>query len=212
MNTRKNAAAQSIVLACALTVTACAGGASPPDPTESSSPVVQESKTTTPSPSPTKPEYEPATAKGPAKNVALPEYSALAHKNTTKGAKAFAEYYFQLMNYVGETNNADQLKKVTSRQCQLCGEGIIDPADKSKAIDQWQVGGNYDFTVIDSYKSADNLAIVTLNFHINESETYTIPDDPIAHYEATTPSLATLQLKFDNGWVVLKLLVADDES
>lgn len=212
MNTRKNAMAQSILLACALTVTACTGGASPPLPPESASPSVEQSPSPTPSPSPTKPKYQPATAKGPAKNVPTPEYTALAHKNSEQGAQAFGEYYFQLMNYVGETNITKPIEKVTSRQCQLCGEAIIDPATHSKSINQWQVGGEYEYAAVDSYKSAENRALVTINFKINESKTYTIADNPIAKYEATGTTQATLQLKFDKGWVVEKILVIDENS
>lgn len=209
MNTRKNAMAQSILLACALTVTACTGGASPPQPPESVSPSVEQSPSPTPSPSPTKPKYQPATAKGPAKNVPTPEYTALAHKNSEQGAQAFGEYYFQLMNYVGETNITKPIEKVTSRQCQLCGEGIIDSATHSRSIGEWQVGGGYEFSVIDAYISAKDKALVNVKFSIKKSTTYIKPDDPVAVYKSTQPEFATLQLEFEKGWKVMNLLVAE---
>lgn len=54
--------------------------------------------------------YEPSSAEGPAKNVPIPKMPAAAKEKSTDGASAFAEYYFELINYSIETNDSEPLK------------------------------------------------------------------------------------------------------
>lgn len=201
MNTRKNAAAQSIVLACALTVTACAGGASPPDPTESSSPVVQESKTTTPSPSPTKPEYEPATAKGPAKNVPKPQMPELAKKQNEEGAIAFVKHYFEVMNYSLATYTTTDLTDITSKDCRVCGVNFIDHINLQSERNYWQVDGKYNVRVHGVKINEDNEGILSFTTTINSATVYSDPNAIVVKGAAVTdPVQGVAILRWDKNW------------
>ncbi|MGO2051996.1 MAG: DUF6318 family protein [Glutamicibacter sp.] len=206
MNTRKIAVAQSVVLACALTVTACAGGASPPDPSESSSPVVQESKTTTPSPSPAKPEYEPATAKGPAKNVPKPQMPELAKKQNEEGAIAFVKYYFDLVNYSLETHTVDDITKITMRSCKVCGDNLIDPVSSRAKLKYWQVGGQYDADVESVKKTSSTEAILSFSATAEKTEIYSAPSELVARGTASEePITGITVLRWDDGWKMFDL-------
>ncbi|WP_146112409.1 DUF6318 family protein [Arthrobacter sp. MYb224] len=203
MNTRKIAVAQSVVLACALTVTACAGGASPPDPTESSSPVVQESKTTMPSPSPAKPKYEPATAKGPAKNVPKPQMPELAKKQNEEGAIAFVKYYFEVMNYSLETYTVDELIEITMRSCQLCGDNFIDPVRSHAKKKYWQVSGDYETNVYGVKLTVTDEALVEFGAKTNRVKVYSSTNNIIAESPAMEDeSLGIATLHWKDRWMM----------
>lgn len=60
---------------------------------------------------------------------------------TEKGASSFVEYYFGLLNYTIESNDANAVKRLSSEGCQLCNRSIIDEAENAKKSGEWQVGG-----------------------------------------------------------------------
>ncbi|UXN30765.1 DUF6318 family protein [Glutamicibacter sp. M10] len=138
---------EALLLASVVALTLCSCVSGPEDqqqpngtttsvrPSESS----QTAKSSGPKPTPS---YRPASASGPAVNVPTPKFPAEATRNSEKGAAAFVDYYFDLVNFVGETYDTKQIKLVTTRQCEVCGVGIIDPADLGNEIDAWQVGEN----------------------------------------------------------------------
>ncbi|MCZ4136239.1 hypothetical protein BZG24_30715, partial [Escherichia coli] len=116
-------------------------------------------------------------------------------------------YYFDLINYTVETTKTDPIKNVTSRGCKLCAEAIIDSADESASVGEWQVGGEYKASVIDSYISAPGKAIVTARFSAEPFKTYLEPDSVVAEYSEVKTTLSTFQLSFDSSWSVEDLLV-----
>lgn len=201
MNTRKNAMAQSILLACALTVTACTGGASPPLPPESASPSVEQSPSPTPSPSPTKPKYQPATAKGPAKNVPKPEMPKLAKEHNEEGAIAFVKYYFDLVNYSLESRTVDDIIKVTERSCQVCGDNLIDPIRINGKQKYWQVAGKYSVKVNAVDNSERNTSDLLFTLTVEKTEIYSAPNELEAHGAAVTePVSGIAYLSWDKDW------------
>ncbi|WP_404285535.1 DUF6318 family protein [Glutamicibacter arilaitensis] len=206
MNTRKIAVAQSIVLACALTVTACTGGTSPPDPTQSSSPVAQESEPTEPSPTPTKPKYEPATAKGPAKNVPKPQMPELAKKHNEEGAIAFVKHYFDLVNYSLETHTVGDITKVTKRSCKVCGDNLIDPVRGRAKLKYWQVGGQYEADVESVKKTSSTEAILSFSATAQKTEIYSAANKLVARGLASEEPITGITiLRWDNGWKMFDL-------
>lgn len=171
----------------------------PSTETSSSSPTAVATKTSSGVPVE---KYHPATASGPATNVEVPQLPKEARQNTEDGAKAFAEYYFDLINYVVETNKTGPIKKVTTRQCQFCGEAIIDPAALGQRLGVWQVGGKHHGNVTDSYKATDNRATVTVNYWISESTVYRKPNVVDSTLKKTDPTDMILDLAFDGSWKV----------
>ena len=212
MESRKVAVIASVA-AVALALSGCSTGntegASESTAKNSTSPSASSPPTTTPPPSESD-KYRPATAKGPAENVPIPKLPSAAKINSEEGAAAFTNYYFDLINYTVETTKTDPIKNVTSHGCKLCAEAIIDSADESASVGEWQVGGEYKASVIDSYISAPGKAIVTARFSAEPFKTYLEPDSVVAEYSEVKTTLSTFQLSFDSSWSVEDLLVEEE--
>lgn len=206
MDTRKIACV-ALLAASSIALTACESGPeTPTTPTQSQSEGNQpqgSAPTRSSTSSPTANErYEPASAVSPAKNVPVPRMHDNAKKNSENGAKSFAEYYFSLINYSIETNDVEQLKKVTTRRCQVCGEDIIDPAARAKQKKMWQVGGKHHFEVIDVFKTATNRTVVSVRYKVDKSEFYVTKNKPVASLKSLPTSILAINLLFDDGWKV----------
>lgn len=209
MNARKLTFVASFA-AAALALSACsAGNAESPTPSPSVSATASSAKdSTSASPTPSKKnEYKPASAAGPAENVPVPKMPKEAKKNTEEGAAAFTEYYFELINYTGESTMTKSIKDVTSRSCKECAVSIIDPAEESSSIGEWQVGGKYEMSIIDSHIPTSGKAIVTTSFASEPFKTYIEPNSVVAEYSEVKSTLATFQLSFDSTWKVENLLL-----
>jgi len=62
------------------------------------------------------PVYQEGSSKGPAKNVPLPKMPIEARNFTEEGASSFVEYYFGLLNYTIESNDAKAVKRLSSEE------------------------------------------------------------------------------------------------
>jgi len=188
-----------------LTLCGCVSAASESsEPSQSQSPSGTHSNTHSPSPSksPVVKSYQPASAKGPAKNVPVPKIPRTAQKNTEDGATAFAEYYLELINYVVETNDAEPIKPVTTRQCEYCGSALIDAAELGKKLGVWQVGGKHHGKVMDTYKPTKDRAAVTVKYWISASTVYRTPNKIDSELEKTEQQEMILDLVYDGRWKV----------
>lgn len=163
-----------------------------------------DSGTKTPKPSPTKTtvSYERATADGPAKNVPMPKFPKEAGQNSAGGAEAFVDYYFELVNYVIQTNDTERIKSVTTRGCAVCALSIIDPADKAQREGRWQVGGLHHAKIIDSEISGKNLAIVTVSYTADASKFFVKANEVESKLEKLPPTTVAIGLEFDGKWRV----------
>lgn len=204
MDTPKIAVVASFA-AVALALSGCSTG-NAEEPTSSASTVEAAPSATSPksvSPSASETDkYEPASANGPAKNVPVPNLPATAKKNSEEGAAAFAEYYFELINYVIQTNDAEPLKKSTTRECEICGKSLIDPAGRAQISGKWQVGGEHIYEVVDSYKSSSDKAIVTVRFEVESADFYIKPNELESSKDKRPSKVAGLGMTYDSGWKV----------
>lgn len=216
MSARKIACV-ALLAASSIALAACESGPeTPPTPTPAQSqekPTSSAAPTQSSSSSPKETEeYKPASAKGPAENVPIPKMPAQASENTAEGAAHFAEYYFELINYLVESNDSTPLKRVTSRACELCGEYLIDPAARAQVSGKWQVGGEHKFRVTDSYMSAKNKAAVSMAYSIDEAEFYFIPNELDSTEKSTDSMRLTLAIEYANGWKVQKIIIIEDRK
>lgn len=212
MDTRKIA---SLVLfaAASISVTAC-DSSSPVTPTatlasESSDSTNTNAPETATSTQTFSDQYHQATAEAPAKNIKIPKFPEAAKQNNEKGAFAFTTHYFDLINYTGESTESEPIKKLSSSQCQECFESIIDPADHSKSIGEWQVGGKYHASILDAYKSSEQRTLVTVEFTSDAFKTYMQPNVVAGEYSEVKATVATFQLKFTDRWQVEKILMEE---
>lgn len=202
-----------LFVAVSISVTAC-DSSTPVTPTatlasESSDGTNTSAPETTPPTRTSDDLYHEATAESPAKNVKIPTFPNAAKKNNEQGASAFTAHYFALINYTGESTESGPIKNLSSSRCQECFESIIDPADHSKSIGEWQVGGKYHATIIDAYKSSEQRALVTVEFTSDAFKTYMQPNMVAGEYSEVKATIATFQLKFTNRWQVEKILMEE---
>lgn len=197
------------IFALALALTACSSAPSDSPTSSASAPQTEDSSKSTGSPTKTANQesssFIPASAAGPAKNVALPKLPSKARDNSQKGASAFAEYYYALVNFTIDTNDASELKKYTTRECIVCGLSIIDPADKAKKAGRWQVGGKHHPRILQSNMSGDNLAVVNVEYRADALKTYEAPNKIYSENPGLETTRVAVAVEFDNGWKVYKI-------
>lgn len=129
------------VLAGALVLAACAGGA-PADPgtvspTAAGSASSSPSATPTPTPSAA---YKPADASGPAQNVPVPVLPEVAKTETKEGAEAFTRYWFEQLDYAYQTGEIRGVQSFTSPSCEYC-RNITNSLTINYQENRWLAGG-----------------------------------------------------------------------
>jgi hypothetical protein len=200
-----------------LAAAGCTGNASPVEPSNSSPastatavsspPPASPSPTTKPSPSPV-----PASSKGPAKNWPVPKMPDAAKKKTVAGIKAFAEYYYELIEYTIQTNDTKPIKKVSKRTCVECGNGFIDPFDNNKKAGSWMAGASFDVVVTKTIlQPSQGIALYTTT---QGEMTLYMSDGTLQGVFPATPKPAPLMmlLRFERGWMVESLEYLDEKS
>lgn len=196
----------ALLAASSLTITACESGSSVQPPATTSQNQGIQSGTAQTSHAPTTVEkYTPATAKGPAKNVPIPQMPESASKNSEDGARSFSEYYFDLVNYTIETNDTKLIKKFTTHACEVCGLSIIDPADRAKIDGRWQVGGKHRYEVLASEITGENLAVTSVRYSADSAKFYVEPHVVESELERLPSTIVALGLEYDSGWKVYKI-------
>ncbi|MFY9678579.1 DUF6318 family protein [Glutamicibacter protophormiae] len=213
MSARKIACV-ALLAAGSIALAACdSGSTAPPTQTSAQSQDNQRgssapSETSTSAPK----EYKPATSEGPAENVPVPKLPAQASENSAEGAASFAEYYFELINYLVESNDSNPIKKVTSRSCEVCGKSLIDPAARAQVSGKWQVGGGHTFKVVDSFISSKNKAAVSMVYSVASAKFYIRPNELVSTEKSTESMRLSLVIEYDDGWQVQKIVFAEDRE
>jgi|GEM_PF-3831541 len=208
MSARKIACV-ALLAASSIALAACESGPeTPPTPTQSQSEENQtdgSASTSTPSSTSTgtkTKEYKPATSEGPAENVPVPEKPELAGEKSEPGAIAFLKHYLAVMNYSFETYNSSSLERLTSDNCKVCYQNIIQGIQFNSAQGGWQVGGQYEYKVYSS-KLNKSTALLGFSMHKLPSELYKSSDElAIRQPEQDGNSHAVAVLKYNNSWIV----------
>jgi len=193
-----------VAFAVVLLASCSAADSESPDSSQPITPSEQteNSQTLTSTPSSTNQSYKPATELGPAENVPVPQVPKAAKSDSADGATAFALYYFSLINYAVETNDAEPLKQNSLRKCEICGTALIDPAGRAQITGKWQVGGKHHYKVVDSYMSSKNKATVSVRFDVDAAKFYLEPKKIDSTSDKSPSNVAALGLEFDSGWKV----------
>lgn len=115
MNQTRRSTTAAAALAMLLLSSACSGE---PDDTPTAA---------TFAPAPSTPEAEPSTAPSPAPSpgptadaLAAPELPAAATEETPEGAAAFAEWWFETLNYATATGDTDDSRGALQEECATC--------------------------------------------------------------------------------------------
>jgi hypothetical protein len=125
-----------LVLASALALSACSGGA---DAESQGPPTGPASASSTATPTPTADSRPtPASSTGPARNLPRPQLPAAAKENTKAGFEAFTQYWFDTVTYALETGDTGPLRAVSKPDCKICN-GFAEEAQKSNSDGKWTV-------------------------------------------------------------------------
>ncbi len=127
----------------------CAGSSSDESPS-AAAPKSSASITASPTPSPTPTgEYKPASAKGPAENVQLPELPEAAKKETKEGLIAFAKYWFDTVEYAYQTGDLDPFRSANSTSCIGC-DYVYSLVGQGYENTDWLQGGEFEIHSMDT--------------------------------------------------------------
>lgn len=136
----------------------------------------------------------------------MPKIPDVATKANEESAASFVSYYFDAINYAVESNDSTPLKKATGRECQVCGETLIDPADRAKKNRTWRVGGAHHAKIIDSYISSKNRAVVTVSFTSDSGYLCNKARENPEPFIAVETTIASIGLEYNKDWKVYTAL------
>jgi hypothetical protein len=189
----------ALVLASALALSACSGGA---DAESQVSPTGSASASATATPTPTAdPRPTPASSTGPARNLPKPELPAAAKENTKAGFEAFTQYWFDTATYALETGDTAPLKAVSLESCKMCAS-YIESGKTAKTSGEWRVGPRWTISGFVTDMRLDPLGQVVAYFSMEESASQIIGHDgkPIkSRAGGKLKNAQALYAKFENG-------------
>ncbi|MBD1591729.1 hypothetical protein HC744_06710 [Arthrobacter sp. S1_S22] len=201
-------AAAGAVVAAAILLAGCAGGA-PADPgTPSSTPTgsATTSPPSTPPPTPTA-VYKPADASGPAQNVPVPVLPEVAKTETKEGAEAFAKYWFSVLSYSYETGDVDAFESIEPPTCPAC-QKVKEVVVNWNSEGRWLVGGKLTTPVADTTFDKDEAGNYKVAVQVHQEPlSYMRADGTIARTDPQMPDQGNLLvLAYKNGaWSVAEL-------
>lgn len=195
-----------------LMLAGCSGSTSSDFPKQSETPSQSDavnSEVESKAPPRVSPIYLEGSSKGPAKNVPKPKLPVDAKEFTEESASSFVEYYFELLNYAIETNEVAEVKRLSSKECELCDRSIIDEAEAAQKSGEWQVGGEHHPRILDSYISGKNVAIVTVEYTADSAKVYSAPGKVQEELDKIDSNRLAFDLEYNEGWRVYKILGAN---
>lgn len=144
-----------------------------------------------------------ASSDGPAKNWPVPKMPAKAKKHDLEGAAEFTKYYFELIEYTSVTNESKPISKVSSSDCELCDEAIIEPAKHNKEKGGWNTGGAFDLSISSAQKEGPDEVWVSFTYLQAGGQVYD-PDKTVRTTleETSTPVVGSFFLGWKDGWRV----------
>ena len=134
-----------------------------------------------------------------------------AKNNSEAGIKAFALYYYDLVEYTIQTNDTEPIKKVTMKSCLACGESFIDPFDNNEKAGSWLVGSPFNMKVTKTILQPKN-GIALFTTKQGEMVAYMSDGTRQGAFPASSePNPATMLLAWDKGWKVEQLEYLDEK-
>lgn len=210
--TRKALNGFAVGAAVAIALSACSpsDGAENTSSTDSNSPSSQGSQSATSkesstAASPTTKSASPtpvaASSNGPAKNWPVPKMPAAAKKHTLEGAGAFSKYYFDLLEYTTWTNDSKQVAAISTSDCVVCRENIIQPANLNQKEGGWNVGGDYSPTIASAQGDGPDRVWVAFKFVQKARTVFDSKGQISTEYVATKkPRVGSFSLLWSDGW------------
>lgn len=195
-----------LVVAGALVLAGCSGGA-PADPgtaSPSASESASPSASATPTPTPSA-VYKPADATGPAQNVPVPVLPEVAKTETKEGLESFARYWFELLSYGYETGDTNELAALSGPDCTFC-HGLVDNIEEAWSESRWISGGQIETPAVTGDLTTGAAPKVTLQVIQKELVIRNSDGSPYQDPTAATNSGSQATAVFGGtGWTITKL-------
>ncbi|MGP5397756.1 DUF6318 family protein [Arthrobacter rhombi] len=151
-----------------------------------------------------------ASSDGPAKNWPVPKMPVKAKKKTLKGAAAFAEYYFSLIEYTSTTTKTGPMKRVSLSTCKVCQDDIIAPSDENERNHAWNSGGAYHPTITAAKFPATGEALVSFKYDQDKRYVHDSDGEATTIYGKTkSPVYGTFSFVWDEGWKVQSINIVE---
>ncbi|MDR4531925.1 DUF6318 family protein [Glutamicibacter sp. PS] len=201
----------ALVVASAV-LTACQGATSPGEssapPPSSSAPPSSAAPSASPSPTP-----KHADENGPGENLPVPKLPDAAKEHTEKGAAAFVEFYFDLANYSSEVRDTTELERFTSKDCNRCEKGLLEPIWLLQDTESWEVGLVYKAKITKSELRENNRAQVIFSMTYSGSKVFDGSNGPAKTFPAREkPILSVASLVFHEGRWITETVVFDGQE
>lgn len=194
-NTTGRVAAAAAVVALLL-LSACTDE---PDDTPTA-PTFAAPSTTVPKPSPSE-SAEPSTAESTTPALAAPALPAAATEETPEGAAAFAEWWFETLNYATATGDTDGFRTTYTDTCTSC-EGFAQQVDEPFASGGSIDGGALLAQVTKPDGVQDGVATMPILVEAQETVILSADGEAIETLDSERLNLVMAVVWSDQGWAV----------
>jgi hypothetical protein len=182
-------------VAAVVAVAGCSASPKPARLTAVTSPAVSVSVSPTPTPSPTVPADVPTTGPNtrPGEKPPVEPVAALAH--TAAGAKAFAVFFVQTIDWGYATTSSAYIRHFAAPGCISCG-GISAALDRTQKMHHSFVGDRLHGIHIGSASLRSSDAIITVAFDVDAAEVV----DSREAYVSAEPAIIGMTQRVELGW------------
>lgn len=154
---------------------------------------------------PTPPPFTPATSPTPTGPVepVLPE---AAKEPTEAGAKAFAEFYWEMANYAQLTGDTTMFRRLSAKTCEPCASGA-DGVERVYAAGGVIRGGSYSTRVVNTEDASTNVTAFAVTVRLTISaQLIDYPGTKKDEHAGANSGTARMRLNFLHGaWLVAYL-------
>ncbi|MFD2839546.1 DUF6318 family protein [Populibacterium corticicola] len=147
-------------------------------------------------------EDEPEVLKRPdPRMIAQPIQPSTANELSENGARAFAYYFLEVLNYTAATGNTELLQTISGPECTAC-QGFIEATTTVEELNQWHLG--FHSTYENEPVLLENEGAVfafDINFHADKYETWN-RDGLVKETESLVFNGAIVIYRLGNYWLV----------
>ncbi len=133
--------------------------------------------------------------------IAQPIQPAAANELSEDGARAFAYYFLDVLNYTAATGNTELLESISGPECTAC-QGFIEASQQDEEKRHWTEGFNATFVTEPEHIDNTGVAFAfSVKFHSDAYETWSTAGK-VEDFEALTFEGAIVIYRLGNYWLV----------
>lgn len=128
-----------------------------------------------------------------------PEMPALAREQTPEGAVAFAEWWFDTLNYATASGDTEQLRTLSLGECETCGN-LITEIERAYAQGGSMQGGSVDVAVDSPGGLRERGALLVVFAEIDESRILSADGELVKRYDPERETMTFTAALIDAQW------------